>query len=255
MPHVSFTPAGRCGNFLFECASSLAFALDHNLDFTVPLHTSNEKWSPIYLKHLQDHSYNPHLNTIHLWESGHEHKPLEFREEWRNSNIIVEGYRQSGLYFDNYRSEILYAFDIPYEKINNCSIHARYGDYLTVKDGAGKYKHVVVDKEYLSQAMNHIIDEGGVSRFKVFSDDIELFKKRHGDMWDFEYSTNTNEWDDLVEMSCHAHQINSSSTFSWWSAWLNRNPDKIIVTQKDWFKDGWMGLNTDDIVPENWIKL
>jgi len=255
MGHCSFTPAGRAGNFMFEAATSLAYALKHGLDYTIPLHTSNEKWSPIYLKHLQDRSYNPHLHKIELWENGHQYQDIPFKEEWRELNISVEGYRQSEKYFKDYRSEILYLFDVPYEKVNRCSIHARYGDYLTVKDNKGQYKHVVVDEAYLSRAMNHIIDNTGVSTFKVFSDDIELFKQRHGGMWDFEYSSNTNEWDDLVEISCHAHHINSSSTFSWWGSWLNRNPDKVIVTQEQWFNGNWMNLNVDDIVPENWIKL
>ena len=68
-------------------------------------------------------------------------------------------------------------------------------------------------------------------------------------------ATSTNEVDDLVEMSCCHSNINSSSTFSWWSAWLNRNPDKVIITQEKWFQDGWMNMNTEDIIPSNWHKL
>jgi len=254
MPHCSFTAAGRCGNFMFEMATALAYALKHNLDFTVPLHTSNPKWSPIYLTHLQDHSYNPTLHTINLWEGCHEYKPIEFKEEWRNYNIIVEGYRQSEKYFSEYRSELLYAFDIPYKQVDKCSIHARYGDYLTVQN-QGKFKHVVVDEPYLLASMKLITERTGITTFKVFSDDIPLFRKKHGHLADFEYSNNTDEWSDLVEMSWCSHQINSSSTFSWWSAWLNRNPDKIIITQKEWFNGNWMNLNTNDIVPDSWIKI
>lgn len=234
----------------------MAYALKHNLDFTVPLETSSHKWSPLYLHHLQDRSYNPHLRKIDIWEVGHEYQELEFREEWRDCNIIIQGYRQTERYFKDYRSELLYLFDIPYEKVNKCSIHARFGDYLTVKDNTGKFKHVVIDEQYLKSAMSIIMGTCGEGiPFKVFSDDIELFKQRHGSIWDFEYSTNTNEWDDLVEISNCAHQINSSSTFSWWGAWLNRNPNKIVITQKEWFNGNWMNLNVDDIVPETWIKL
>jgi hypothetical protein len=252
---VTFTPAGRLGNFMFECATAIAYALKHDLDFTVPLKTTNEKWSPIYLKHLQYFGYNEFLPTINLWENGHGYQDIEFKEEWRNSNIIVEGYRQSEKYFKDYRTELLYLFDIPYKQVDGCSIHARYGDYLTVKDNTGKYKHVVVDEPYLKAAMKYITDNTGITKFKVFSDDIHLFQKRHGHLYDFEYSTNTDEWSDMVEMSWFHSQINSSSTFSWWSAWLNKNPDKVIITQKEWFNGNWMDLNVSDIVPETWIKL
>lgn len=204
---------------------------------------------------MQDRSYNPHLRKIDIWEVGHEYQELEFREEWRDCNIIIGGYRQTEKYFKDYRSELLYLFDIPYEKVERCSIHARFGDYLTVQKN-GKFKHVLVDDNYLTMAMALVTEKTGITSFKIFSDDIPLFKQRHGHLADFEYSTNNNEWDDLVEISCHAHQIGSSSTFSWWGAWLNRNPEKVIVTQQHWFHpDGWDGLETKDIIPEEWCKL
>ncbi len=256
MPHVTFTPAGRMGNFMLEAMCAFSYAMEHNLDFTVPLVTTNEKWSPIYLKHLQDHSFNPYLHTINLWESCHEYVPLEFREEWRSCNISVEGYRQSFKYCDKHRAEILYAFDLPYKKVDAISLHARFGDYLTVKDNAGKFKHVVVDEDYIMSAIKLVNEKTGLTRVKVFSDDIPLFKQKFAHLYDFEYSNNTNEYDDFVEISHHHSNINSSSTFSLCAAWFNQNPDKVVVTQKHWFNEsGWMGLNTEDIVPPNFIKL
>ena len=112
-----------------------------------------------------------------------------------------------------------------------------------------------IQVQYLTKSIQLIINTTGITNFKVFSDDIALFKHRHGNLYNFEYSTNTNEWDDLVDISHCAHQINSSSTFSWWGAWLNRNPNKIVITQKEWFNGNWMNLNVSDIVPENWVKL
>ena len=42
---VSFTNAGRMGNFLFEISTAIAYAIKHDLEFTVPKETSNPKWS------------------------------------------------------------------------------------------------------------------------------------------------------------------------------------------------------------------
>lgn len=249
MPHCTFEAAGRAGNFLFECATSLAFSLKHKLNFTVPLHTSNEYWSPIYLKHLQDHSFDPSIETVDLWENGHEYNELPFIESWRNCNIIIRGYRQSELYFKDFRDEILYLFNMPYELKPIISIHARYGDYLTIQG-----KHIVISESYILKSINLVKEKTGINRVKVFSDDLQLFKQRHGHLYDFEYSGNTNEWDDLIEISCCHSNINSSSTFSWWGAWLNRNKEKIIVTPEKWFQDGH-GLETKDIIPKNWIKI
>lgn len=244
---VTFPAVGRMGNFLFECSCALAYALKHDLDFTVPFETTDNFWSPLYLKHLQNNNWNPALEKIDLWENGHQYQELPFDESWRNKNIIVQGYRQSYKYIDDYRQEILYAFDFPYEKKENyVSIHVRRGDYLHLR-----MKHPEVKKEWYEEAMGMFPGY----KFKMFSDDIAWCKREFGNHPDTYFSTNANEKEDLIEMSCCEHNVNSSSTFSWWSAWLNRNDDKKIVTPKDWFVPGWMGMNTDDIIPENWIKL
>lgn len=251
---VSFVGAGRMGNFLYECATALAYALKHDLDFTVPFNCTDQYWSPIYLKHLQNPLWNPNRETIHVWENGHQYQPLEFNEEWRGKNIMIEGYRQSYKYFDQYRKEILSLFEFPWEmKKGIVSIHVRRGDYIRLPE-----KHPPFSEEYMRCATSRFYIKG-YDHFKVFSDDIpwcrEYFKDPHYSGTTIEFSTNTNEVDDLIEASCCEHHICSSSTFSIWIHWLNRNPDKIAYFPQKWFTDGWMGMNTDDIVPPECIKI
>lgn len=252
---ISFIPKGRLGNFFMECATALSYSIKHGIEFSVPTKTSHPVFSPIYLHHLQNKNFNPLLPSVIIQEKQFHFYELPFEEIWRDKNIILNGYFQSHLRFDEYRKEILEAFDLPYQfKSNTASIHARYGDYLTIPN-----KHIIVDESYLKSAMSLITESTGITNFKVFSDDISLFKQRHGNLYDFEYSTNTSELDDLIEISCCHSQINSSSTFSWWGGWLNQNPDKIIITQCEWFQSGWKEdtreVLTDDVVPSNWIKL
>lgn len=251
---ISWIAKGRLGNFLFQCASLLAYSIKHGLEFTVPFTTSSNIWSPLYLTHLQNKNFNPFLPAEIIKEKQFHFYELPFREDFKRQNVIFDGYFQSYLRFDAFRKEILEAFNLPYHfKEGYCSIHARYGDYLTIPG-----KHIIVDDYYLLEAMA-IMRVAGIKKFKVFSDDLPLFKKRHGDLYDFEYSTNANELDDLVEISCCEHQINSSSTFSFFGAWLNQNPDKIVITQKLWFQNFWKETDrevlTDDIIPQEWLKL
>jgi hypothetical protein len=244
---VTFPPVGRMGNFLFECATAIAYGLKHNIDFTVPFRTTDPFWSPIYLTHLQNKSFDPNLEKIDLWENGHEFQPLPFEEAWRDKNIFIQGYRQSEKYFAEYRKEILYLFGFPYEKRKGVvSVHIRRGDYTHLR-----MKHPEVTNEWYELAMAEFPGRG----FKFFSDDIGWCKQEFGGRDDCEFSTNSSEVDDLIEMASCEHNICSPSTFSWWGMWLNRNEDKKVIFPKFWFTEGWSGLVTSDIVPGWCIKL
>lgn len=238
---------GRMGNVLFQAAHTIAFALKNNEEFSMPNRTTDPFWNPLYLNHLVHPGYVQGREDVLINENGHQWQPVEYKEEWRGKQVVLNGYWQTEKYFKDYRREILYLFDFPYDKKENyVSIHVRRGDYLHLR-----MKHPEVKKEWYEEAMSMFPGY----KFKMFSDDIAWCKREFGNHPDTYFSTNANEQDDLIEMSCCEHNVNSSSTFSWWSAWLNRNEYKKIVTPKDWFVPGWMGMNTDDIIPENWIKL
>jgi hypothetical protein len=133
------------------------------------------------------------------------------------------------------------------------SIHVRRGDYVNLQN-----KHILYDIEYMKRATGYFRDKG-FDNFKVFSDDIpwcrEEFAKPEFAGMNIEFAANPDEMADVIDMSQCEHHINSSSTFSWMGAWINRNPNKIVVTPVDWFKPGWGGLDTSDIVPEEWVKM
>jgi len=246
---------GRAGNFYFQVAASIAYALKHGLDFTVNNTTTNSFWNPLYLQHLVNPNWEPSMEAITITEPHFHYAPIPFDESFRNKNVILNGYWQSENYFKEYREEILKAFSYPWTLIPDiCSIHARFGDYLTIPG-----KHILIDEEYLMTAISIIKRERNIHKFKVFSDDIRYFKNNFGSMYDFEYSTNKGEVDDIVGISCCHSHINSSSTFSWWGAWLGRNEDKMIITQSKWFQDGWNEgqgeINPIGIIPESWIKI
>jgi len=53
-------------------------------------------------------------------------------------------------------------------------------------------------------------------------------------------------------MSMCNHHIIANSSFSWWGAWLNPDPNKIVIAPSKWFANG---PNTEDLIPENWFRL
>jgi hypothetical protein len=58
-------------------------------------------------------------------------------------------------------------------------------------------------------------------------------------------------------MSLAKSSLIANSTYSWWAAWLNQNPDKKIYTpnHNKWFGSSYSYLDTKDMIPDNWIKL
>lgn len=249
---VTYNSAGRLGNVFFEVCTMLAYALKNGIEFHVPNKTHDPFWQPIYFTHLSNSNWNPNKETIRLWENGHEYQELPFEESWRDKNIIIEGYRQSAKYFDEYRSEILYLLDLKWEQRDYVSLHIRRGDYVYLVD-----KHPPFSLEYFKMVTSKFYNMG-YDKFRVFSDDIpfcrEVFKDPHFSEFKMEYSANSNELDDLIDGSCGVHQAGMSSTFFWAMAWLNQNKNKIVYFPKLWFCEGYH-LKTDDIVPEYFNKV
>ena len=56
-------------------------------------------------------------------------------------------------------------------------------------------------------------------------------------------------------MSSCKHFIISNSTFSWWGAWLNSNPSKIVIGPKYWFNPECKLASVNHIIPKKWIKM
>jgi hypothetical protein len=243
---VSFNNAGRYGNFFMECCTCIAYALKHGLEFTVPSHTVNPNFNPIYRLHLVNPNWNPRLPEIRLWEGKHTYEELPFDESWRDKNIIIEGYRQSWKYFDDFRNEILYLLDYPYEKKEGVvAVHVRRTDYLQLQD-----KHPEVTKEWYLKAMREF--EG--CRFRFFSDDMPWCRKEFSERVNCEFTTSGDIEGDIIDGASCEHQIISASTFGWAMGWLNRNPDKKVIIPQKWFVDNYH-LDTSDIVPPYFTKL
>jgi hypothetical protein len=234
---------GRTGNNLFQKAAAIGYATKHGIEYNLSPHLPSGTRS--------------HLGAIWIKESGHQYQVLPTYKAKNGIPTILDGYWQSDRYFSHCREEVLKAFGYKWEHIpHTCSIHLRRGDYLLYPD-----KHPVITDNYLDQAIKYMCQVVGVNTFYVFSDDIpytkELIESRVYYGCSFEYSTGRSETEDLEFMSSCSHNIISNSTFSWWAAWLNQNPNKVVVSpsKDNWFGPGNAHLDTSDLIPDSWIQI
>lgn len=131
------------------------------------------------------------------------------------------------------------------------ALHVRRGDYIA----AGAYAACTPD--YYRAAARAVADRlGRDPTCFVFSND-PAWARAHLDLGFPTVVVDLNDEAtghfDLHLQSLCAHNVIANSTFSWWAAWLNSNPGKIVVAPKDWFAGD--RLNNPDICPDSWIRL
>lgn len=176
------------------------------------------------------------------------------------------GYWQTERYFRSIRQEIIKAFSFPAFEIGSkneflskelkgkCSIslHIRRGDYLKIDDATG-----ICTIEYYKKAIAHAKNVIRPDLFSVFSDDIDWCINQfvpiigNVDTRFVNWNKGKDSYRDMQLMSLCSHNIIANSSFSWWGAWLNQNPNKVIIAPSKWMNaEGW-----SEIIPNEWIKI
>lgn len=234
----------RLGNQMFQIAATIATAVNYGVPYSIPKETLNN-WFPAYFKHLPESDLGLKRKIKTYTEREYKYQPIPYS----SGTLRLDGYFQSYKYFELCPHEIMQAF----EPITSCtqdlsrfvSIHVRRGDYLTNPEFAvlelGYYRAAI---EYF-QAM-------GFSKFYVFSDDMKWCVTKFNDSnfpkCEFIYSLVGTEMHDMRLMTRCAHHIIANSSFSWWGAWLNCSPRKIVIAPDTWFKN-----KNADMLPPEWL--
>lgn len=91
----------------------------------------------------------------------------------------------------------------------------------------------------------------------IFSDDIDWVRKNFHSEFPMHYVSGTfdseNEAaEEIFLMSRCRHHIIANSSFSWWGAWLDPRPDKMVFAPKYFFNKEKFAHLAPDIVPEHW---
>ena len=131
---------------------------------------------------------------------------------------------------------------------NPISLHVRRTDYVEKSQD-----HPPCSLDYYKEALTHFDDDRQVI---IFTDDIPWCKSQEifsGDRFLIS-ETEDNVYDLCLMSMCKSHII-ANSSFSWWGAWL-ADSDKVIAPKRWFGTTGYTAKNnTEDIVPDRWIKI
>lgn len=252
---------GQFGNQLFQIAATTSLALDNDAVAIFPsLKTETNFNVPINYKMVFYHLNvdEPQKDTsCYYLEPKFTYSPISYRP-----NMLIRGWFQSDKYFRHHAKEISELFAPPAEIL----------DYLN-----NKYAHIIQDpdtvaihyrsydkedpehKVYIKNSLDYyqraMAQFSKDSHFIVFSNDIEWCKANFPNLpGNFLFIEGEQHYHDFYLMSLCKHNIICNSSFSWWAAYLNPNPQKRVIAPAEWFNPSYQS-DTSDLIPDGWLLV
>jgi hypothetical protein len=262
---------GGLGNQLFQYAVGRQIAEFHKtellLDITEFETYDLHKYSLLGLKLKENFATQEQISILPVFKEKHFHFDIDFKNI--PNNIVLKGYWQTEKYFIDIEDIIRNEFSLKksaegknkevlqnINSMNSVSLHIRRGDYVT-----NTYESQILvskDLEYFNQCVEYIVKRVPDCHFFIFSDDKAWVKENLNLRYPVtfvDHNDASTNYEDLRLMSFCKHNIICNSSFSWWGAWLNTNPGKIICAPQKWFSDETKYIDSKDLIPETWIKF
>jgi len=270
---------GRLGNQMFEFAALRGIAAEHGYDICIP---------PPDHQGIENYSLHEcfELNHIPTGFINDENYSLEQTYHFNNDlfstckdSTSLYGFFQSWRYFVQIQDTIRKDFTFHDEILEPCKemiesveepimLHVRRGDPNLTDPRGFKWsytqcssQHPPQPLEYYEKALRAFPEDQPVI---VFSDSVdwvkeqELFKPDRFMISEPEekYSDGSfTPYIDLCLMSLCSHAIIANSSMSWWGAWLQTNPDKMVFAPKMWFGPDYKDKDTKDLYYPGWHLL
>jgi Glycosyl transferase family 11 len=191
---------------------------------------------------LEDIPLEQHVRKLHLAGYWHTYNTVEnVADELRSELAFREPAQGKNL-------EVLEQIRL---SKNPVSLHVRRGD-----SNISATNRVHLPLEYYLSAIATMKETLVNPTFFVFSDDIAFVKDYlplDGTTVFVGHNDDFSAHEDLRLMSSCHHHIIANSTFSWWGAWLNPRPDKMVIAPRQWYitPDSYF----PDLLPPAWLLI
>ena len=279
---ISSKLCGGLGNQLFQIFTTISYAIENSKPFfflnNFQLGNGSNGATIRYTywnKFLS--ALNPFLRNIneipqltYITENDFKYQALP--KNSTSACTLLVGYFQSPKYFNNYKETIykLLKIDLKKSIVKNkilidfnettyISAHFRFGDYK-------KYPNVytLLTATYYKNALNNILKDG-LKELKVLyfcendsinevNEIIVSLKPEFPQITFIRADPQLEDWEQMLLMSLCQHNIIANSTFSWWGAYLNTNPEKIVCYPGQWFSPE-AKKDTSDLFLDDWKKI
>ncbi len=136
----------------------------------------------------------------------------------------------------------------------SAAVHFRRGDYA--RNATFNTQIGLIGPAYYARAERLLRERNPEATLYVFSDDIEAVARDFmpaGPHVFVRCVEHWHPWDKIRLMALCDHIAIANSTFSWWAAWLNPSPTKLVIAPDPWFDQS--PHDASDVVPAGWIRI
>ena len=279
---ISSKLCGGLGNQLFQIFTAISYAIENSKPFfflnnyqlgngsngsTIRYTYWNTFLSALY-PFLRNINEIPQLTYI----TENDFKYQVLPNNSTSTSTLLVGYFQSPKYFNNYKDTIYKLLKIDLKKTtvkNKTSINFNETTYISAHFRFGDYKkypniYTLLTETYYKNALINILKDG-LKEIKVLyfcendsvnevNEIINSLKPDFPQITFIRADPQLEDWEQMLLMSLCQHNIIANSTFSWWGAYLNTNPEKIVCYPDQWFSPD-AKKDTSDLFLNDWKKI
>lgn len=190
-----------------------------------------------------------------------------FNEEFLafSSNVRLSGYFQSWRYIESVseqlRSEILSPINPSAWLDTTRRDLQHFQGWIGVHVRMGNYRHIagmgIIMEDYYQRAIALLDNCYDSFRIVIFSDEpetVKSFRCFQGERFSFiDAPQATRPVESLIVMSDASALILGNSTFSWWAAYLQDSPNRIVIAPRPWLDR--RDFNERDLFPTHWLTV
>ena len=265
---------GRLGNQMFQYAAMRALARRLNTEFKFDLRNFPSGSNTILDFNVQipvasEEEISALIGTEELRKKNYKAELQEgggdiFFETY-SDNAYLDGYWQNEKYFLSAEQIVRKDFSLkaPFSEkalhwkklIESCecpvAVSIRRGDYA--EDAFVQARFGLLPIEYYQFCVEQIAARCKDITLFIFSDDLDWTRKNISFRQKTFYVDGTvTAAEQLLVLAMCKHQVIANSSFAWWGAWLNPNPNKMVFAPCPWFR---CFSDTNKFVPAHWNRI